>query len=114
MIVVGAAEAPRLARVFGSTADRVVRKASCPVLVVRGELPAPPRRVLFPVDLSPLSSEAFTLGLDWLAQIAPAAAGAAPIQVEALYVVNAKDRPVRIADRGEGEVKAPMETAEAD
>jgi universal stress protein E len=74
LLVVGAAESPRLARVFGSTADRVVRKAACPVLVVRGDLVLPPRRVLLPVDLSPLSADAFELGLRLLAQIAGPAA----------------------------------------
>jgi len=86
LLVVGATEAPRLARVFGSTADRVVRKATCPVLVLRGELPVPPRRVLLPVDLSPLSTEAFEIGLGLLAQIAPAAGPERVPEVEAFFV----------------------------
>jgi nucleotide-binding universal stress UspA family protein len=96
LLVVGATEAPRLSRVFGSTADRVVRKATCPVLVLRGELPVPPRRVLLPVDLSPLSAEAFEIGLGLLAQIAPAAGPERVPEVEAFFVVlepeNAKER----------------------
>lgn len=87
LLVVGATEAPRLSRVFGSTADRVVRKASCPVMVLRGELPVPPRRVLLPVDLSPLSAEAFEIGLGLLAQIAPAAGVERIPEVEAFFVV---------------------------
>ena len=71
LIVVGATEAgPLAAELLGSTADRVLRKAPCPVLVVRGELPVPPRRVLAPVDLSAVSGDAFRCGLDFLAQIA--------------------------------------------
>lgn len=59
LIVLGASEsAGRLAWVLGSTADRVLRKATCPVLVVRGDLRLPPRRVLVAVDLSPQSREA--------------------------------------------------------
>jgi nucleotide-binding universal stress UspA family protein len=88
LVVVGATEAPRLSRVFGSTADRVVRKASCPVLVVRGELPMPPRRVLLPVDLSPLSADAYELGLGVMAQITRAAASPERVpELEAFFVV---------------------------
>ena len=85
LIVVGASEAPRLGRVFGSTADRVLRKATCPVLVVREEIVLPPQRVLLPVDLSPLSGEAFERGLALLEEIA-AESGAAPPALEALFV----------------------------
>lgn len=88
LIVVGATEAPRLSRVFGSTADRVVRKAVCPVLVVRGELPMPPRRVLLPVDLSSLSADAYEVGLGVMAQIAGTAASPERIpEIEAFFVV---------------------------
>lgn len=71
LIVVGATgSGPLAAELLGSTADRVLRKATCPVLLVRGELPVPPRRVLAPVDLSPLSGDAFRCGLDLLGQLA--------------------------------------------
>jgi nucleotide-binding universal stress UspA family protein len=91
LMVVGAAEAVRLARVFGSTADRVVRRATCPVLVIRGELSLPPRKVLLPIDLSPLSADAFELGLHLLAQVAGPAAHLEAAQeripeVEAFFV----------------------------
>ena len=87
LIVVGASEAPRLGRVFGSTADRVLRRETCPVLVLREELVLPPQRVLLPVDLSPLSGEAFEHGLELLEQIAASAGpGAAPPVLEALFV----------------------------
>lgn len=88
LLVVGATEAPRLSRVFGSTADRVVRKAACPVLVVRGELPMPPRRVLLPVDLSPLSADAYEIGLGVMAQITGQAAKPERVpELEAFFVV---------------------------
>jgi nucleotide-binding universal stress UspA family protein len=88
LIVVGSSESPRLAKVFGSTADRVLRKATCPVLVVRHPLQLPLRRVLLPVDLSPLSAEAFETGLRFLVSISD---GAPPV-VEALFVMTELDR----------------------
>ncbi|ALV28559.1 universal stress protein [Pannonibacter phragmitetus] len=45
-------------RVFGSTADRVVRTASVPVLVVRNKSAQPYRSVAVAVDFSPLSEAA--------------------------------------------------------
>jgi universal stress protein E len=65
LIVVAAAESwGRLAKFLGSTADRLVRIASCPVLVIRGPLAVPPRHVLVGIDLSPISGEALTRGLE--------------------------------------------------
>ena len=88
LIVVGSSESPRLAKVFGSTADRVVRKAACPVLVVHDELQLPLQRVLLPVDLSPLSAEAFEAGLRFLVWTH----GGAPPAVEAQFVMTELDR----------------------
>jgi len=87
LIVVGSSESPRLAKLFGSTADRVIRKATCAVLVVRDELQLPLDRVLLPVDLSPLSAEAFEAGTRFLTWIA----GGAPPIVEALFVMTELD-----------------------
>lgn len=71
LIVVGATgSGPLAAELLGSTADRVVRKSPCPVLVARGELRLPLRRVLAPVDLSPLSKDAFRFGLNLVSQLA--------------------------------------------
>jgi nucleotide-binding universal stress UspA family protein len=85
LIVVGATgSGPFAADLLGSTADRVLRKAACPVLVVRGELRVPPRRVLAPVDLSPLSGDAFRYGLDLLAQVA----GNAGVEVRAVHALS--------------------------
>ena len=88
LIVVGATgSGPFAAELLGSTADRVLRKASCPVLVVRGELPVPPRRVLAPVDLSTLSGDSFRCGLQMLAQLA----GNAEVQVRAVHALSLLD-----------------------
>jgi nucleotide-binding universal stress UspA family protein len=93
LIVVGATEAPILAKMFGSTADRMVRKATCPVLVVRRDLTMPPARVLLPVDLSLLSAEALREGLKVLNLLAGERRpeNALP-EVEALYVISDLDR----------------------
>jgi len=71
LIVVGAGGAGPLAvESLGSIADRVSRKADCPVLLLRGEMPVPPPRVLAPVDLSALSADALQRGLQLLTQLA--------------------------------------------
>jgi nucleotide-binding universal stress UspA family protein len=92
LIVVGATGSGALAaEVLGSTADRILRKASCPVLVARGELPMPPRRVLAPVDLSALSRDAFRCAMDFLAQISKGAA----TEVRALHALSFLDALAR-------------------
>jgi nucleotide-binding universal stress UspA family protein len=90
LVVVGATAGGRLHRRLGSTADRVLRRAACPVLVVRGDLRLPLRRVLAPVDLSPLAADSFRTGLDLLAQVG---GGAAP-EVEALFILSVIQRQV--------------------
>ncbi|HEX7185643.1 MAG TPA: universal stress protein [Thermoanaerobaculia bacterium] len=88
LIVVGATgSGPLAAELLGSTADRVLRKAPCPVLVVRDGLQMPPRRVLAPVDLSTLSGDAFRCGLHLLSQLA----GSGEIQVQAVYALRFMD-----------------------
>jgi nucleotide-binding universal stress UspA family protein len=85
LIVVGATAAgPFAAELLGSTADRVLRQALCPVLIVRGELRIPPRTVLAPVDLSTLSGDSFHCGLHLLAQLA----GGGETQVQAVYALS--------------------------
>jgi nucleotide-binding universal stress UspA family protein len=65
LIVVAASEGGgRLAKLLGSTAGRLARVASCPVLVIRGQLAVPPRHVLVGVDLSQISGEALARGLE--------------------------------------------------
>lgn len=50
---------------LGSTADRVIRRAAAPCLVVRGEFALPLRRVMVPIDLSDPSRGALDLALGW-------------------------------------------------
>lgn len=88
LLVVGATEGGRIARLLGSTADRVLRRAPCPVLVVRGALPVPPERVVAAVDLSPLSAEAFRRGLGLLRGLGAASA------IEVLFVLSVFQRQV--------------------
>ena len=53
LIVIGPGNAKTLReKVFGSTADRVIRSAPCPVLVVRGASPTPYRHLAIGVDFS--------------------------------------------------------------
>lgn len=88
LIVVGATgSGPFAAELLGSTADRVQRRAFCPVLVVRGELRVPPREVLVPVDLSTLSGDAFRCGLHLVAQLA----GDGEIHVRSVFALSLLD-----------------------
>jgi len=89
LIVVGATGGDRLHRLLGSTADRILRRATCPVLIVRGEPAMPPARVLAPVDLSPLSAAAFRTGVERLGGLP----GNAP-EIEALFVLSPIQRQV--------------------
>lgn len=85
LIVVGATgSGPFATELLGSTADRVLRQALCPVLVVRGELRMPPRVVLAPVDLSTLSGDAFHCGLHLLGQLA----GTPETEVRAVFALS--------------------------
>lgn len=87
LIVIGASDQGRLARFLGSTADRVLRRAKCPVLVIRGDWKFPIGRVLIPVDFSLLSGEAFDCGLSFLLQV-----GSKRPHVEVFYALS---EPVR-------------------
>lgn len=80
LVVLGAAESSHM---LGSTADRVIRKAPCPVLAVRSEAAFPPIRVEIPVDLSPISANALRQGIDFLAQL-----GLPATESEVLFVLN--------------------------
>jgi nucleotide-binding universal stress UspA family protein len=90
LLIMGATAGGRLHRRLGSTADRVLRRAHCPVLVVRGGLRVPPQKVLAPVDLSPLSAEAFGRGLDVLSGLG--AGTEVQCEVEALFVLSVVER----------------------
>lgn len=105
LIVVGATDSGPLAvELLGSTADRVLRKAPCPVLLVRGSLRVPPRHVLAPVDLSTLSGDAFRCGMDLLAQL-----GGAEIEVRAVYALSFMDK---LAERHRQEEAVSFEETE--
>jgi nucleotide-binding universal stress UspA family protein len=78
-IVLGASDGEGL---LGSTADRVIRKALCPVLAIRDEAAFPPRRAELPVDFSPISANALRQGIRLLAQL-----GVSPTETEALLVL---------------------------
>jgi nucleotide-binding universal stress UspA family protein len=84
LIVVGASEGRTIQKaLLGSTADRVVRKTPCPVLVVRSATKFPPLRVVIPVDLSPVSALALRYGLMFLRD-----AAGRTVEREALFVLN--------------------------
>jgi len=87
LIVIGATGSPRRSKLFGSTADRVIRHSTAPVLMVRECLRAPLQRVLMPVDLTPLSAAVFRQGLHLLHRIVPEEA-----MLEAVMVTNGGDR----------------------
>ncbi len=89
LLVVGATTGGRIHHLLGSTTDRLIRRAPCPVLIVRGDLPVPPARVLAPVDLSPLSAAAFRAGLEWLGELP----GGVP-EIETLFVLSPVQRQV--------------------
>ncbi|HEX3127893.1 MAG TPA: universal stress protein [Thermoanaerobaculia bacterium] len=89
LVIVGATAGGRLHRRLGSTADRVLRRGTCPILVVRGDLRIPPRRILAPLDLSPLAADSFRNGLDLVAQL-----GGGPPEVEALFILSVVQRQV--------------------
>ena len=89
LIILGATAGGVLHRAFlGSTADAVIRKAPCPVLVIRSGAAFPPARVEIPVDLSPASASAFRQGLKLLNQI-----GVPLTETETLFVLH----PIEIA-----------------
>lgn len=110
LIVVGAtASKPLAAELLGSTADRVLCKAPCPVLLVRAEMRMPPRLVLAPVDLSPLSGDAYRCGLGLLAQIAKGA----PVELRVDHALSFLDIAEQRRQRG-GASASEVESARAE
>ncbi|HET8654947.1 MAG TPA: universal stress protein [Longimicrobiaceae bacterium] len=72
LIVVGATRRGALTRtLLGTTAQRVLRHAPAPVLVLRRALPERLGRVLLTTDLSPLSEGVHEAGLDVAEGLAP-------------------------------------------
>jgi nucleotide-binding universal stress UspA family protein len=68
LLAVGAAE-HRHRPLLGTTAERAVRRASRPTLVVRGDLALPPRRLVVPVDFSPLAAATLRAGMELAGQM---------------------------------------------
>ena len=87
LIVVGASDRRR-GEGLGTTALRVMQKATRPVLVVREGFVIPPRRILAAVDLSPLSADILRCGFDRVA----AWTGEHRPEVEALFVLSPAER----------------------
>lgn len=93
LIVVGAVEPHnRLPRPLGSTADRVVRQATCPVLVVRPGSAFPPARILAPVDLSEISAGTLRCALELLGQ-----AGIQAAAIETLFVLSPAEASIHFS-----------------
>lgn len=106
LLVLGAhGENPLRDLLFGSTAERVLRLATCPILVVRREPRGPYRQALLPVDCSPASS----LSVELVERFAPGAA---------ITFVHAYDVPfegkLRFAGVTEDAVRAHRERARLD
>lgn len=86
LVVIGASEtSPRLQPLFGSTADRLIRRIHRPVLVVRGELNLAGEALAL-TDLSELSATVLARGFALLDQLAPGAGA------RALFVLSPIDR----------------------
>jgi nucleotide-binding universal stress UspA family protein len=85
LIIVGATRHGSVSRVLlGTTAQRVLRGAPVPVLVLRQPLPVQLRRVLLTTDLSPFSGGVHELGLDVL----EALSGEDQVEIRSLLVVR--------------------------
>lgn len=56
---------------LGSVTEAVAREAPCPVLICHGEVPppAPPRKALVALDLSPLADRALDFARQWLSGV---------------------------------------------
>jgi nucleotide-binding universal stress UspA family protein len=93
LIVLGATEPEhRHPLGLGSTADRVIRKVSCPVLLVRAGSPFPPHRILVPVDFSLGSSASLRYGLRLLGDL-----GGKPPATEVLFVLSPGESSVHFS-----------------
>jgi nucleotide-binding universal stress UspA family protein len=85
LIVVGSTRSGAIARaLLGTTAQRVLRKATAPVLLVRQPLSWPVQRVLLTTELTPLSASVHEIGMDVLEAIG----GDSRPEVSSLMVVG--------------------------
>ena len=85
LIVVGRhRQGSAVSGVMGSTADRVLREAKVPCLIVHDPLSAPLRRVVVPIDLSEPALHALEIATAWATSLAP---GGEPAEIVALHVI---------------------------
>jgi nucleotide-binding universal stress UspA family protein len=97
LIVLGAHRRRALVGDFlGTTADRVVRTAEVPCLIVRGPLSLPLRRVLVPFDLSDPARGALDVALSWAAAFRPGG-GESPAHPE-LVLLHVAPRTFDVED----------------
>ena len=89
---------PDEGRHLGTTADRLVRTADVPCLIVHGRLALPLRCVIIPSDLSDAADGALDLGLTWSAALRLPSASSERTIVEVLYV-----RPPGPGGKAEGD-----------
>jgi nucleotide-binding universal stress UspA family protein len=75
-------------RFLGSTADRVIRTAPVPCLLVREPLDLPLRRVMVPTDLSEHAGRALDAALQWVGTLgAETDGGQAGAEVQVVHIV---------------------------
>lgn len=86
LIVVGPHAARTADRLLGSTAERVVRAAPIPVLVIRDEMSLPLTSVVAPVDISEPARGALDRAVLWTIALGTAEAGGAA-QLHMLHVI---------------------------
>jgi nucleotide-binding universal stress UspA family protein len=102
------------ARFLGTTADRVIRTAEVPTLVVRGPLAFPPRRIGVPTDLSPPAAGALDAALALAAEYRDPA-GPGP-EIRVFYVgwsVQRADGPAVWEEQLSGSLAARVDEAVA-
>lgn len=87
LIVLGPHRARTGDALLGSTADRVIRTASVPVLVLRDRLSLPLRSVVAAVDLSEPARAALDQAVSWTAALGASGGQADPASLRILHVV---------------------------
>lgn len=80
-------------RFLGSTADRIVRAATVPILVMRGEFRLPLGRVVAPIDLSEPARAALDQALWWAGSLGRTPKGGATTEVDVVHVVPREAGP---------------------
>lgn len=97
LIVIGPHRARSGTRqVLGTTADRLVRTADIPCLIVHQPLELPLRRVLVPSDLSDAANGALDVALIWAAALRLPTATGRQTHVEIAHVLS----PIDVAETG--------------